>query len=144
MEFIEYQKLAIKTAQFQTGSLRALSYTTLGLTGEAGEVAERIKKILREEDRDLDSIISSREAHAVNMFLASTKVSRNNHAYCILQKLVIRDNLIGLCIVFHCLLLSQADFHVMRDHPQHNIEVPAGMWGVKLKKEHIRNLYEAS
>lgn len=32
----------------------------------------------------------------------------------------------------------------MRDHPQHNIEVPAGMWGVKLRKEHIRNLYEAS
>ena len=32
----------------------------------------------------------------------------------------------------------------MRDHPQHNIEVPAGMWGVKLRKEHIRNIYEAS
>ena len=65
MEFIEYQKLAIKTAQFQTGSLRALSYTTLGLTGEAGEVAERIKKILREEDRDLDSIIAEKRPEII-------------------------------------------------------------------------------
>ena len=38
--------------------------------------------------RDLDSIVSSREAHAVNMFLASTKVSRNKYDYCVLPKLV--------------------------------------------------------
>ena len=38
--------------------------------------------------RDLDSIISSREAHAVNMFLASSKVSRNNHAHCVFPNLV--------------------------------------------------------
>jgi len=60
MNFLDYQREAIKTAQFTTGSLRALSYTTLGLTGEAGEVAERIKKILREENRDLDEIIAER------------------------------------------------------------------------------------
>ena len=65
MEFIEYQQLAIKTAQFQTGSLRALSYTMLGLTGEAGEVAERIKKILREEDRDLDDIIAEKRPEII-------------------------------------------------------------------------------
>lgn len=60
MEFIEYQQLALRTAQFKTGSLRALSYTTLGLTGEAGEVAERIKKILREDNRNLDEVISEK------------------------------------------------------------------------------------
>mgnify|MGYP001244883761 CR=1 FL=1 len=60
MKFIDYQCEAIKTAQFTTGSLRALSYTTLGLTGEAGEVAERIKKILREEDKDLDDAIAEK------------------------------------------------------------------------------------
>ena len=60
MKFAEYQSQAIKTAQFTTGTLRALSYTTLGLTGESGEVAERIKKILRVEDRELDDVIAEK------------------------------------------------------------------------------------
>ena len=65
MEFHEYQREAIKTAQFTTGSLRALSYTTLGLTGEAGEVAERIKKILRLEGANLDEAIAERRGAIV-------------------------------------------------------------------------------
>lgn len=65
MEFVDYQREAIKTAQFTTGSLRALSYTTLGLTGEAGEVAERIKKILRLEGVDLDTAIAERREDIV-------------------------------------------------------------------------------
>lgn len=60
MHFADYQMKALRTAQFETGSLRALSYTTLGLTGESGEVAERIKKILREDKRDLDDIIAEK------------------------------------------------------------------------------------
>jgi len=46
MEFNEYQKEAIKTAFF-TGD--GLVYCTLGLSGEAGEFSEHIKKMLRDD-----------------------------------------------------------------------------------------------
>jgi NTP pyrophosphatase (non-canonical NTP hydrolase) len=47
MEFNEYQKEAIKTAFF-TGD--GLQYCTFGLCGEAGEFAEHIKKMLRDDE----------------------------------------------------------------------------------------------
>ena len=47
MEFNEYQKEAIKTAFF-TGD--GLIYCTLGLSGEAGEFAEHVKKMLRDDN----------------------------------------------------------------------------------------------
>lgn len=50
MEFNEYQKEAIKTAFF-TGD--GLVYLTLGLSGEAGEFSEHIKKMLRDDDGKL-------------------------------------------------------------------------------------------
>jgi len=46
MELNEYQKEAIKTAFF-TGD--GLVYCTLGLSGEAGEFSEHIKKMLRDD-----------------------------------------------------------------------------------------------
>ncbi len=52
MDFNEYQKEASKTAIFDALGSEAmkLSYLALGVTGEAGEVAEKIKKILRDND----------------------------------------------------------------------------------------------
>ena len=50
MEMNEYQKLAIKTAFF-TGD--GIVYCTLGLTGEAGEVAEHVKKMIRDENGEM-------------------------------------------------------------------------------------------
>ena len=47
MNFKEYQDIAITTAKYDS-SLKVL-YPTLGLCGEAGEVAEKIKKILDEK-----------------------------------------------------------------------------------------------
>ncbi len=49
MDFNEYQSAARKTAQYpQMG--HNLYYPTLGLAGEAGEVAEKIKKLMRDGD----------------------------------------------------------------------------------------------
>ena len=51
MDFSEYEAAAAKTASW-SGKQKdyLLAYLTLGVTGEAGEVAEKIKKILRNDD----------------------------------------------------------------------------------------------
>lgn len=46
LSFNEYQSSAVTTA-FYTDELAVL-YPTLGLAGEAGEVAEKVKKVLRD------------------------------------------------------------------------------------------------
>ncbi len=48
MDFNEYQKEAKKTLIYKKDD--KLQYLTLGLTGEAGEVADKIKKIMRDKD----------------------------------------------------------------------------------------------
>src|SRR3989338_10101859 len=48
MDFNEYQKKSRKTAQF-TNKGDNFIYPTLGLAGESGEVAEKIKKIIRDD-----------------------------------------------------------------------------------------------
>ncbi len=49
MNFEEYQSEARKTALYPR-RLENLEYPTLGLTGEAGEVANIVKKIQRDHD----------------------------------------------------------------------------------------------
>jgi len=48
MTFEEYQKKSRKTAQYPDAGSNFI-YPTLGLAGEAGEVAEKIKKVLRDD-----------------------------------------------------------------------------------------------
>ncbi len=48
MEFNKYQEESRKTVIHKDWE-QALSYFTLGLNGEAGEVAEKVKKILRDD-----------------------------------------------------------------------------------------------
>jgi|TARA_R110002110_G_scaffold411144_3_gene635204 NTP pyrophosphatase (non-canonical NTP hydrolase) len=48
MEFNEYQEFALKTAIYPKS--QGLIYTTLGLVGESGEVAEKVKKLIREDN----------------------------------------------------------------------------------------------
>lgn len=49
MDFNQYQSEASKTALYPR-RLNNLEYPTLGLTGEAGEVANIVKKIQRDHD----------------------------------------------------------------------------------------------
>lgn len=52
LTFEEYSLIASTTAVYPaagTGLLKPLSYVALGLCGEAGEVAEKIKKNIRDE-----------------------------------------------------------------------------------------------
>ena len=51
--FDEYQNFTKSTAVYTgggTGTLPAVSYCALGLAGEAGEVANKVKKLLRDGD----------------------------------------------------------------------------------------------
>jgi NTP pyrophosphatase (non-canonical NTP hydrolase) len=48
MDFIDYQIAAIRTAVYPRS--QAVIYPTLGLTNEAGEVAGKVKKVLRDGD----------------------------------------------------------------------------------------------
>lgn len=51
MEFHEYQIGTSKTALYPGKyTIQGLVYTTLGLAGEAGEIANKVKKILRDDD----------------------------------------------------------------------------------------------
>ena len=48
MDFNTYQKLAEMTAVYpDKGGIKGLAYAALGLAGEAGEIAGKVKKLLR-------------------------------------------------------------------------------------------------
>ena len=53
MEFKTYQKKARLTAQYPNLGSNNI-YPTLGLVGEAGEVAEKVKKVIRDENGIFD------------------------------------------------------------------------------------------
>jgi NTP pyrophosphatase (non-canonical NTP hydrolase) len=63
MTFDEYQRQAIQTAIHKDKDFwRSAVYRTLGLVGEAGEVAEKMKKIIRDKngkisDEDKNEIV---------------------------------------------------------------------------------------
>jgi NTP pyrophosphatase (non-canonical NTP hydrolase) len=50
MTLDEYQKEALVTAVFTDDSFKDLAHWVFGITGEAGEIAEKIKKIIRDKD----------------------------------------------------------------------------------------------
>ncbi len=53
MTFDEYQKLALKTVLSTGDDLKDLMHWVLGINGEAGEIAEKLKKIIRDKDGKL-------------------------------------------------------------------------------------------
>lgn len=60
MDFNEYQKKSRKTANYYDAGDNFI-YPTLGLAGEAGEVADKIKKIMRDDG----GVVSDEKAVAI-------------------------------------------------------------------------------
>ena len=52
MDFNEYQKESRKTAKYPKIG-KNFVYPTLGVVGEAGEVAEKVKKVFRDDNKKL-------------------------------------------------------------------------------------------
>jgi NTP pyrophosphatase (non-canonical NTP hydrolase) len=55
MDLNEYQQLALRTASPKTKK-NELFHLVLGLCGESGEVAEKMKKIIRDKDSDFSQL----------------------------------------------------------------------------------------
>lgn len=55
MNFDEYQEQAATTALFTGDDFMDLLHWTLGVGGEAGEITEKIKKIVRDKHGQLDN-----------------------------------------------------------------------------------------
>lgn len=55
MTFDEYQEHAAQTAIYPNRyEIGGMSYTVLGLNGEAGEIAEKLKKVIRDNGGKID------------------------------------------------------------------------------------------
>ncbi|MDD3679861.1 MAG: nucleoside triphosphate pyrophosphohydrolase family protein [Candidatus Shapirobacteria bacterium] len=61
MDFNDYQRRASRTAIYPDRG-RSLVYPTLGLVGEAGEVAEKVKKVIR----DNNGVVSQKIRREIN------------------------------------------------------------------------------
>ena len=59
MRFSEYQKTARKTAIYPNRG-NNIAYPTLGLAGESGEVAEKVKKVIRDKGGVVDDKLMAR------------------------------------------------------------------------------------
>lgn len=56
MTFDEYQKKAKTTSTIDPKSVTAPYYFALGLNGEAGEIAEKLKKVIRNHNNDISQL----------------------------------------------------------------------------------------
>ena len=54
MDFQDYQERSRSTARYPQAGSNPI-YPTLGLCGEAGEVADKVKKVLRDHDGQFDT-----------------------------------------------------------------------------------------
>jgi NTP pyrophosphatase (non-canonical NTP hydrolase) len=71
--FADYESIIVATAIYPDvgkGSQLGLAYTALGLTGEAGEFSEKIKKWIR--DGNLDSRLAAKELGDVLWYLTAS------------------------------------------------------------------------
>ena len=73
MDINDYQKKALTTVIPSNSEFRDLLHWVLGISGEAGEIAEKVKKIIRDKDgkvSEADKLAMANEAGDVLWYLA--------------------------------------------------------------------------
>src|ERR1700741_1147065 len=73
MNFNDYQKRALTTVISSENEFRDLLHWVLGINGEAGEIAEKVKKIIRDKDgkvSEADKAEMAKEVGDVLWYLA--------------------------------------------------------------------------
>ena len=78
MTLDEYQAAALTTAQWHGDELIDLTHWALGVTGEAGEIAEKVKKIIRDAKGEVSAeakqeIIEEKRAITTRLLEADRK-----------------------------------------------------------------------
>jgi NTP pyrophosphatase (non-canonical NTP hydrolase) len=98
MTFDEYQKQASATAVYSGDDLKDTMHWVLGITGESGEIAEKVKKIIRDKNGEFsaeDKTELAKEIGDVLWYLAALArqidVSFDDVATANLQKLKSRQ-----------------------------------------------------
>lgn len=74
MNFNDYQGQALTTAKFSDDELKDIMHWVLGITGESGEIAEKVKKIIRDKNgkfTDHDKTELAKEIGDVLWYLAT-------------------------------------------------------------------------
>ena len=74
LQFDDYQKQALTTAKFTDDELKDIMHWVLGVTGEAGEIAEKVKKIIRDKEgvfSEDDKVELAKEIGDVLWYLAT-------------------------------------------------------------------------
>jgi NTP pyrophosphatase (non-canonical NTP hydrolase) len=73
VNFNDYQRGTATTAIYpgagDVNSVEGLSYVTLGLVGEAGEIANKVKKVLRDENGLIGDVVRAKLADELGDFL---------------------------------------------------------------------------
>lgn len=82
MDFQKYQKQSFKTA---LPIAKNLNYMVLGLTGEAGEIANKVKKIIR-DDKDIHNADLISELGDVLWYIAGICNVRGISLECVARK----------------------------------------------------------
>jgi NTP pyrophosphatase (non-canonical NTP hydrolase) len=73
MNFSNYQEEVKKTAITKLTGIAEISYSVLGICGEAGEVSEKVKKIIRDKEgiiSEEDRVLLKKEIGDVLWYLA--------------------------------------------------------------------------
>jgi NTP pyrophosphatase (non-canonical NTP hydrolase) len=74
MTFDDYQKRALTTAKQTNDELKDIMHWVLGITGESGEIAEKVKKIIRDKNgvfTEQDKVEIAKEIGDVLWYLAT-------------------------------------------------------------------------
>jgi len=122
MDFRTYQEESRKTAQYP-GIGKSVAYPLLGLLGEFGELCEKFKKVLRDNNGELtqdrkDGIIGEAGDELWYLFNLYTEAHLDLEKEYVEKELTeeIKNSLVKLLVAMHCCISDIATFCTGENH----------------------------